>query len=997
MEQFPLNTRSKQSDEYVRRKYWEPLALGDHLRNWVSAHATRTAFVDMNGRWTYQQFDQRVDRLASGLHALGIRAGDRVLIQLPNGLPFVTACFSLFRLGAVPILALPALRENDIDALCSVGEPVAYLVPDSFLGFDHIAMAETMASRHPDLKHIITVGGEGPHTAFETLDAEPLDLPSPAPQSTALLLLSGGTTSTPKLIPRTHADYAYNAKGSAEVCELDHNTVYLAALPAAHNFPLACPGILGTLSRGGKVVLARTPGFDEAFPLIAREKVTITALVPALASMWIQAREWDTTDLTSLRLLQVGGARLEPHLAARIKPSLGCELQQVFGMAEGLLCFTRLDDPEDVVLNTQGRPMSPGDELRIVDGDGNEVAEGEAGELLVRGPYTIRGYYRAEEHNRQAFTPDGYYRSGDKVSRTREGNLVVVGRIKDQINRGGEKIAAAEVEEHLRALPEVRDAAVIGIPDARLGERICACVITDRQGLDLAGIHGFLSTRKVPRHKWPDQLETVRKWPLTAIGKVDKKALVASLQNQATSTTAVNTYTERRITISSGPMELAARLLQTDVSETATLYERKGEWSLGLGTAARIIMTAESITLDDGGRIHSWPTGSFPEAMASAFKAVPIRDWRAYGMARFELARILHGLPTGDKSTELLEVVIPSMEVRLRKGVAVVRALSADDAHSLEALTARMDKETPDTTPEPKRRITVPIRSEGTETYKQNVITAVKEIQSGAYHKVILSRRVDIPEPIDIVASYLAGRRSNTPARSFVLIRPNLTAAGFCPETVVEVSHEGGVSAQPLAGTRSLGRGPDSDAAMGAELQGDIKEIAEHAMSVKLAFNELEGICEKNSIHVSEFMSICRRGSVQHLGSRVCGQLRPEKSPWNAFQALFPAVTASGIPKYQAIDAIGRHERQERGLYSGSVMIMDSDGSLDAALVLRSFYQQAGRQWVQAGAGLVSLSTAQRELEETCEKLSGVSEALIAREHTIDTDGVTGESEVTAS
>ena len=293
----------------------------------------------------------------------------------------------------------------------------------------------------------------------------------------AFFQLSGGSTGVPKLIPRTHDDYIYSLRGSAEICGLDAASVYLAALPVAHNFPLSSPGTLGTLYAGGTVVIARNPSPDEVFPLIERERVTITALVPPLALIWLEAAAARRPDLSSLKVLQVGGAKFAAEAAARVRPVLGCTLQQVFGMAEGLVNYTRLDDPDDIVVNTQGRPISPDDEVHVVDDDDRPVEPGEVGHLLTRGPYTIRGYYNAPEHNARAFTPDGFYRTGDLVRRDAAGYLTVEGRAKDQINRGGDKVAAEEVENHILAHPAVMDAAVVAMPDAFLGERSCAFVI----------------------------------------------------------------------------------------------------------------------------------------------------------------------------------------------------------------------------------------------------------------------------------------------------------------------------------------------------------------------------------------------------------------------------------------------------------------------------------------------------------------------------------------
>jgi len=259
---------------------------------------------------------------------------------------------------------------------------------------------------------------------------------------------------------------------------------------------------------------------------VEAERVTITALVPALVIRWLEANSAKRFDLSSLEVLQVGGARLAPEVARRIGPAIGCKVQQVFGMAEGLLNYTRLDDPDDVVVATQGRPMSPLDEILIVGPDDQPVPDGEAGELLTRGPYTIRGYYRADAHNAKAFTADGFYRSGDIVRRDQGGNLIVEGRAKDLINRGGEKISAEEIENLLLAHPAVREAAAVAMPHAVLGEQTCAYLVLRRdETLDLPALSAYLEERGVARFKWPERLEIVEALPVTNVGKVDKKKL----------------------------------------------------------------------------------------------------------------------------------------------------------------------------------------------------------------------------------------------------------------------------------------------------------------------------------------------------------------------------------------------------------------------------------------------------------------------------------------
>ncbi|UED88032.1 (2,3-dihydroxybenzoyl)adenylate synthase [Streptomyces profundus] len=505
---------------------WGGITLGRMLRDSAARHGARTAVIDEHRVWSYAELDREADRLAAGLVATGIAAGERVIVQLPNGGAFLLVCFALFRIGAVPILVQPTHRDHEIRQLCRQGSAVALVIPDRRAGFDHRAMAERLRADCPTLRTVIVDGDPGDHLPLAELPADPVPLPDPDPGSVALLQLSGGTTAIPKLIPRTHDDYLYNARASLGACPLEERDVYLCGLPVAHNFPLCAPGVLGALDVGATVVLARGPGAEDAFPLIERYGVTVTAVVPPIALLWLEAARDTRHDLSSLRVLQVGGARLKRSAAAEVGPVLGCRLQQVFGMAEGLICYTRLDDPDELVESTQGVPMSEADEVLVVDDEDRPLPVGTAGHLLTRGPYTIRGYFLADEHNALAFTTDGYYRTGDIVRQLPSGHLMVVDRAKDLVNRGGDKVAADEVEEHLMSHPEVRDAAVVAEPDAALGERICAFVVP-RSPLRSRLLRAHLRDRGLAGYKIPDRFVFEEALPLTGVGKIDKKTLRA--------------------------------------------------------------------------------------------------------------------------------------------------------------------------------------------------------------------------------------------------------------------------------------------------------------------------------------------------------------------------------------------------------------------------------------------------------------------------------------
>jgi mycobactin salicyl-AMP ligase len=482
---------------------------------------------------SYAELHERADRAAAGLASLGIAPGDRVLLQLPNGCEFAVGLFALLRVGAIPVMCLPGHRAAELGYFAAVSEAKALLIPDTASGFDYRLMAQALLEEHRGLRHVIVDGDPGPFVSWSQVCAHRGEHPAPRdadPGSPALLLVSGGTTGTPKLIPRTHDDYVYNATASAEVCALTGDDVYLVALPAAHNFPLACPGLLGALAVGATTVFITDPSPESAFAAIACHGVTVTALVPALANLWAQATDWEPVTPTSLRLLQVGGARLEANDARRIRETLTPGLQQVFGMAEGLLCYTRPGDSSELVEHTQGRPLSADDELRIVDDAGRLVPDRAEGELLVRGPYTFNGYFRAESDNARSFDPEGFYRSGDLVRRRADGYLEITGRVKDVIHRGGETVAAGDLEEHLRAHPAITSAAAVAIPDSYLGEKICAAVVFAGGSLTLAELNDYLDERGVARHVRPDVLTEMTALPTTPVGKVDKKAIARQLQ-----------------------------------------------------------------------------------------------------------------------------------------------------------------------------------------------------------------------------------------------------------------------------------------------------------------------------------------------------------------------------------------------------------------------------------------------------------------------------------
>lgn len=446
-------------------------------------------------------------------------------------------------------------------------------------------------------------------------------------------------------------------------------------------------------------------------------------------------------------------------------------------------------------------------------------------------------------------------------------------------------------------------------------------------------------------------------------------------------------YSEQSMKFDGTAIDIMLALTSVSLSGCDTsyhaIYEKAEEWSIGLGKYASITATKNQVTLTYDETVEIYENENLSVALNNATSSIPIKSWRLYGNATFELSHVFYDLekqPSEDET--LLKLFIPTHEVRINKdkGTASLRTIKAEELPSLIEAFANIvqeQKRQPTTSIDYVKADLTDSEHFQQESYKNSVHHAIDEINTLRYQKVILSRRVPIPSTTNLVESYRYGHKINTPARSFLLSYDDFGLAGFSPEIVVEVSKGGWVSTRPLAGTRALGNSEEEENKLRTELLNDTKEIAEHAVSVKLAQDELTPICQAESVVVSEFMGIRRRSSVQHLMSCVKGKLNQDYTAWDAFKALFPGVTSSGIPKKEAIEAIQRHENLARGAYSGSVIILDSDGQMDAALVLRSIYKVGNNYWLQAGAGIVGQSEPDRELEETNEKLSCVVQSIM--------------------
>ncbi|MBI5442922.1 MAG: AMP-binding protein [Deltaproteobacteria bacterium] len=532
-------------DEYRRRGYWQDVAFGEHLDRVVEAYADRAALAYDGRDISYREMGEGVDRIACLLAELGVNTYDRVVMQLFNVPELVYVFYACLKIGAIPICSLPTHRSAEIGFLARETQARVHVIPGGEVkGFDYDEFAVVMRKEAPSLEFLLTLGEpKQPGAASLRRSLErPLDQGtvrgrlsrfSPDPAEPVVFQLSGGTTGTPKLIPRTHNDYYYNAKAVAAALGLTQDDRVLIPMPLMHNGPIV-NGLLPCHLLGACCVLTESFSPESILRAISSSRVTILGSVVVLMYRMLECPKElrEKYDLGSVRLIWWSG-NIPPEDQLKLKEMFGgCDLGQNYGMAEGLICLTRSSDPMETKMGTVGRPVSEGDEVRLMDVDtGREVAVGEVGELWCRGPYTIRGYYKAPERNLEAFSPDGFYKTGDLARKDAQGNYAWAGRVKDCISRGGEKINAEEVEVCIRSFRKVREVAVVAMPDRTLEERVCAFVVPhEGVKMSLEELNAFLVTHSgIAGFKVPERLELVPELPTTKVGKVDKKALRARI------------------------------------------------------------------------------------------------------------------------------------------------------------------------------------------------------------------------------------------------------------------------------------------------------------------------------------------------------------------------------------------------------------------------------------------------------------------------------------
>jgi 2,3-dihydroxybenzoate-AMP ligase/mycobactin salicyl-AMP ligase len=540
--EFPKHS-VEQVQRYTTKRWWLGFTMSDILDRVADIFPDREALVDDRVRITWSELRRRVERLAAGLMRIGVEKGECVLLQLPNWAEYVYSYFALQKIGAIPVILISGFKQLEVGHLAKLTEATAWIAPASYRKIDYTSFAGEVRSSNPGLKQVISVRS-APNTPGFTASLEELMAPEvtaaereeferrkPAATDVSHILPSGGTTGLPKGIPRTHNDYICNVEYLHRGWEMNTGDNVLVVVPVGHN--LALLNVVGSVLHGFKLVLTDSTIATDICSIIEREKVSFMPTVPSLVRRILELPELGKYDLSSLKKISAGGEPSTPELIRDLYRKLKCTYVVEFGMSEGLLCRTKLTDDVETICATIGRPICPYEEVRVLRFDGVEVRNGADGELATRGPGIFAGYLKNPEENKKSFTPDGFFKTGDQAMVDEGGYLRITGRIKDLIIRGGENVSPVQVEDILTEHEHVAEAAVIGMPDKELGERVCAYVRLTPGGVaDPDALKKFMEKKGASKLLIPEHFVFVETLPVTQAGKIDKKALRKDLEQR---------------------------------------------------------------------------------------------------------------------------------------------------------------------------------------------------------------------------------------------------------------------------------------------------------------------------------------------------------------------------------------------------------------------------------------------------------------------------------
>ncbi|MBW1941508.1 MAG: AMP-binding protein [Deltaproteobacteria bacterium] len=527
------------------RKTWMGITLIEAFDRTCDITPEKVAVVEGEKRTTFAQLREKARKTAFIFLEMGIKTGAPVLFQIPNSLEALYVYLALDMIGAVPVLCLPRHGQRELERFTTLTGAATWIGSSNWGKIDYIAMVGAVREKVPSLQNLIVVQDDAPEGFIslqplvnqEELDSSSVDLLKayrPGPDDVLHLAPTGGTTGIPKLVPKSHNAQLSRAFYWARSAERGPEDIFLVAAPISHDAPqITSMAFLAMF--GGTLVFCPSLRAEDILHHLEKEKITYCFMVPTILSDIANMEGLEEYKFSPNLKIGTGGAWAPPDLIRTICKRIPCTFFNTYGMTEGPGFMTRSTDSIDIIATTVGRPQCPYDAFKIVDDEDKEVPRGEEGELVGQGPCVVSGYYKSEEEDKLAFTPDGFFRTGDIGKLDSAGNLIVTGRKKDLIKRGAETIIPFEIEELISEHPAVQQTAVVGMPDERLGERICAYVQPiSGSALAFEELIDFLKEKGASKLLLPERLEIMDAFPLTAMQKINKQALREDIAQKVT-------------------------------------------------------------------------------------------------------------------------------------------------------------------------------------------------------------------------------------------------------------------------------------------------------------------------------------------------------------------------------------------------------------------------------------------------------------------------------
>jgi pyochelin biosynthesis protein PchD len=531
---------------YLGNGAWEDSTVGDALRKQATATPDKAVYISDERTISYRDFDETTDRLAAALLKLGLKTSDRAVFQMGTTIDTALALLACYKAGIVPVCAVPQHRELEIGQLMRQSRARGYFVQADFSNFDLVGFARKMLEQSEAGKYLIVARGRddaGASSMSALIDSMPLiearRLLSEVPLGSEDVLsfqLSGGTTGVPKIIPRFNAEYLSHSAAWMRQYRITDQSRIIWSLPLLHNAGQLY-ALIPAIAKGVTTVLMPKVDIRRMLELIEQHRVTHALSIGPIAPQMVAYTDIDKHDLSSLQLFATMSRSdsLEAHI--------GVPCSNLYGITEGLLMGLPADAPAFARHHTQGASGSPFDEIRLLTPETEDpVPRGTMGEMCFRGPSTLPGFFDAPEANAKAYTSDGFYRTGDMMTEHVTDGLrcyAFEGRLRDNINRGGEKIGCEEVEGFVSMHPAVADAKLVAMPDPFYGEKGCVYLVL-RPGQTAPSVQElatFLIGHGLAKYKCPERVQVIDSFPLTRVGKLDKPALkkmiAATLEEEA--------------------------------------------------------------------------------------------------------------------------------------------------------------------------------------------------------------------------------------------------------------------------------------------------------------------------------------------------------------------------------------------------------------------------------------------------------------------------------